>query len=121
MGINLIGSRAYYPSGPYIGVSEPSSIPEGNPDPSNYEILLTQKIGKSLIVKLKYHDCTNYEGIKILVYHNVSIQEFMGQKLIDPHFSDSKEYISPIARFVPTDEGFNFAIHFCTVLNQSNE
>ena len=118
MGINLIGSRAYYPSGPYIGVSEPSSIPQGNPDPNNYEILLTSKIGNSLIVKIKYHDCANYEGVKILVYHNVSIQELLGQKLIDPHFSDNKKYIYPIARFLPTDEGLDFARKFCKTLNQ---
>jgi hypothetical protein len=122
MGINLFrrNSNDSYPIEPYSERSESKSVPvpSGNPDPSNYEILLTSKIGNSLIVKIKYHDCSNYEGVKILVYHNVSIQKLMKQKLIDPHFSDNKKYISPVARFVPTDEGLDFARKFCNTLNQ---
>jgi hypothetical protein len=119
MGINIFrGSTDSYSREACSASIEPVSVPSGNPDPNNYEIMLIEKIGKSLIMKIKYLDCKNYEGVKILVYHNVSIKKLMNQKLIDPHFSDNKKYISPMARFVPTDEGLNFARQFCKVLNE---
>jgi len=39
------------------------------------------------------------------------------QGAIDPHFSDNHKYISPIARFVPTEEGLAMAKKLCEVLH----
>ncbi|MCK5613733.1 hypothetical protein KAR91_68345 [Candidatus Pacearchaeota archaeon] len=84
-----------------------------NPDPSNYEVLKHKQYGSLLIVMLKYHDCTNYEGTKILVFEGIEILDLYKQEVIDPHFCDDVKHHSPIARFVPTEEGWEYAVRFC--------
>lgn len=82
-----------------------------NPNPSNYEIQRHLHIGKFLIIQIKYLDCINFEGVKILVF-KTTIEKLMCQKNIDPHFCDNKKFISPIARFIPTKEGWQDAIDY---------
>jgi len=79
-------------------------------------IIQCWEIGKFTVIKLKYPDCTNYEGIKILVF-KASLSNIINQKKIDPHFSDNKTYISPIARFEPTHAGLLMALALCELLN----
>ena len=115
MGVNRSSSprRAWYPSGPRLDGSSSSSYsapaPDINPNPSNYKILLAEERGKFLIIKLQYPNCTNFEGNKILVYKGVKLIDLVNQKLIDPHFFENKKYVSPIARFIPTEEGLRMA------------
>lgn len=78
--------------------------------------ITNREIGKFTVIKLKYPDCTNYEGIKILVF-KASLSNIINQKKIDPHFSDNKTYISPIARFEPTHAGLLMALALCELLN----
>lgn len=98
--------------GIHIGFSRDSYISPaitGNPDPSKYEILRHKQDGDILVIEIHYPDCTNYEGKKILVYEGITLSELKLQKMIDPHFSESKEFVSPIARFEPTDRGWDMA------------
>ena len=95
------------------GFAVPGTPSSSNPNPSNYEILDSRQIGPYLIVKIKYPDCTNYEGIKILVFKGCTLGTLQLQKLIDPHFSENKEFHSPIARFEPTDAGWDMALNLC--------
>lgn len=110
--------RAWYPSGPWLDGVKPlpsysqPSPPAGNPDPSNYKILLLTEVGDYLIVKLNYPNCTNFEGNKILVFQGVKLIDLMNQKLIDPHFFQDAKYASPVARFTPTEEGMIMARAF---------
>lgn len=83
-----------------------------NPDPKNYSIMCYEQWRDNLVVRIIYHDCTNYEGEKILVFKGTNIQELKRQKLIDPHFSENKDYLSPIARFEPTRRGWVWAEEF---------
>lgn len=83
-----------------------------NPDPNNYQIIQAEEIGNFLVLRIKYPDCTNYEGTKILVFKDVKAIDLLKQKLIDPHFFEDKKYKSPVARFVPTNEGWQMAIDF---------
>lgn len=83
-----------------------------NPDPLNYRIIRSEQIGRFLLVKIKYLDCINFEGEKILLYEGITIDNLLKQRYIDPHFSDSKEHLHPIARFIPTDAGWNLANTF---------
>src|ERR1017187_7776268 len=76
-----------------------------NPDPFNFKILETAQIGQYLAVRINYPNCTNYEGNKILVYDGMEVDELKKMKGIDPHFSGSKEWKGPIARFEPTIQG----------------
>jgi len=80
-----------------------------DPDPLNYKILSSFELGDYLILEIKYLNCTNYEGKKILVYKGVTLLELFNQKYLDPHFSNSELYKHPIARFVPTVEGLAMA------------
>jgi hypothetical protein len=81
-----------------------------NPRPDNYEIIRSTKLGKFLVIEIKYLDCINYEGKKILVFENCSVAALKKQQLIDPHFSENKKFISPIARFEPTNKGWDMAL-----------
>jgi hypothetical protein len=91
-----------------------SSFDEGygsapNPNLKNFEISRSLQIGNFLVIKIIYSDCYNYEGNKILVFEGVTLIKLLKQEIIDPHFSDKAQYYSPIARFVPTDEGWYMA------------
>jgi hypothetical protein len=107
--------RAYYPSGPWIdGIRPPGDNPASepspeNPDPNNYHLVAAEENGPYLIVMIKYPNCSNFEGNKILVYKDLNLIALVNQKLIDPHFFKDAKYASPIARFVPTTEGWKMA------------
>lgn len=65
-------------------------------------------------MSIRYPDCTNYEGLKILVFEKgTKLEHLLNQGMIDPHFGT--EGIHPIARFVPTKDGLTRAKIFCGV------
>ncbi len=87
-----------------------------NPNPYKFKIVEWIQIGQYLTVKINYPDCTNYEGNKILVYDGIDIDDLRKYDAIDPHFSVNKKFKSPIARFEPTDQGWIYALKFCSYL-----
>lgn len=89
-----------------------------NPDPYNYVIKNDYQHGEYLIVLVNYPDCTNYEGNKVLVYKGIYLRDLVAQRSIDPHFSNSKSKHSPIARFVPTTEGWRMAMILVNALTE---
>jgi hypothetical protein len=104
------------PKIPQIPMSSPP-----NPNPARWEIIEHYHCGNPtgnnyLVIKIRYPDCTNYEGVKIMVYHNVSLEQLTKQVLIDPHFSDKTQWISPVARFEPTERGWDMAVRFCRAM-----
>lgn len=109
MGLNFSRSRSSY------DIPTECRTTNQNPDPLNYTLIKSDDVNSYLIVMIKYHGCSNYEGKKILVYKDISLIDLVNQKSIDPHFSNSKKFHSPIARFVPTDDGYKMAIKFCEV------
>lgn len=70
-----------------------------NPNPTNWRIIRTRAVGNTLVVEIVYPDCTNYEGGKVLLYAGVTLDSLVAQGNIDPHFCNSTDYHSPIARF----------------------
>lgn len=82
-----------------------------NPDPKNFQVKRYAMVGDGLVVEVHYPNCTNYEGRKVLVYAGVTLGELLSQGSIDPHFCESTEYHSPIARFEPTENGWSLATH----------
>lgn len=96
-------------------VSSGGNVDSPNPDPKNYRIMNFQRIGRFLIIEVNYPDCRNYEGNKILLYKDVLIDDLRNQGSIDPHFSDNKNMYSPIARFVPTNEGRELAVRLAQI------
>lgn len=94
----------------YSAACVPIAIPEGSPNPKNYRVVKSQTVGHHLVVVLKYPDCKNYEGKKILLYRNMALDSLLSQEEIDPHFSNTAKYLSPFARFEPTTDGWAAAI-----------
>jgi hypothetical protein len=91
-----------------------------NPDPSRWKLLKQKRVNGWLIVKLKYLDCTNFEGEKILVFRfDRTFKDlcFLNGDRIDPHFGPASgpfgSAMSPFARFEPTDLGWKAALAFC--------
>jgi hypothetical protein len=105
MGLNLFGSSC---ASCRTSVQEPRP----NPNPRNFKITDITSVGKYVIAKVHYPDCTNFEGNKILVFYNTTVGEVMRQGVLDPHFCEER-HLSPIARFVPTPEGLVMAMKFC--------
>lgn len=89
---------------------------EGNPNPARFEFVRIAKVGKFFLTEIIYPDCSNYEGHKILVFDRMfkgkplTKKKIQNMKVLDPHFSNSKEYLAPIARFEPTERGWRMAI-----------
>jgi len=77
-----------------------------DPNPSNWSLIKRVDYNNAHVVKVQYHDCTNYEGMKIMVYKG----HYNPIKHRDPHFAETLD--APIARFEPTDEGWNNACTF---------
>lgn len=80
------------------------------PSYKNFRLFEAITIANHTILKVLYPDCKNYEGTKILVYKSSDLGDIRFIKELDPHFCD--KHISPIARFVPTDEGMRMALKF---------
>jgi hypothetical protein len=81
-----------------------------------YRILTAFYCGNYLVLEIQYRGCTNYEGRKILVFKNTNVEQLKKQGSIDPHFGETKNYIWPIARFEPTEKGWNMAKNFVRFL-----
>jgi hypothetical protein len=62
--------------------------------------------GRFVMAMIRYPDCTNYEGRKIVLFENVTEDQVKKLDFIDPHFCNAG-HVSPIARYVPTDQGWN--------------
>jgi hypothetical protein len=111
MGLNFLGNRSSSTfdfgrdSSDYN--KPPVTInPSPSPNPNNYDIIGHLESNGWLLIKIKYLDCTNYEGMKILLFKDVTVMDLLKQKSIDPHFSENKKYKSPFARFEPTESGW---------------
>ena len=83
-----------------------------SPKRHNYKILKHINLNNNLVILIKYKDVDNYEGKKILVYENTNMNILNLQGDIDPHFSESSKLLSPVARFEPTERGWNWACRF---------
>lgn len=95
-------------------IIETTKVTFPNPNPNNYKIekLILHLDKGYVLVLINYPDCTNFEGNKILVYKNVDPSTIINAKFLDPHFCNNDEHPSPIARFIPTDEGWEMALKF---------
>lgn len=81
--------------------TNPTPIIPPNPNPLNYKIKSFKKIGNYLIVEVNYPNCTTFEGNKILIYENISLDDLIRQMRIDPHISDKTDIHYPIIRISP--------------------
>jgi len=118
MGLYIFRSSSMYDRPAYTPEKAPEKLP--NPDPHNYVINGIEKfVGRFMILDVTYPDCTNYEGRKILLYKDVKLRDLEEQGSIDPHFSDNKDFHSPIARFEPTLDGLQMAFTLAKALMEN--
>lgn len=90
-----------------------------NPDPEKFTLLSSEVINGYLALEIKYDGCTNFEGHKLLLFdRNVNLKNILLQNnnKIDPNFSNNQAFISPIARFVPNDNGWRMLRAMCEQL-----
>ena len=85
--------------------SSPVAVPP-NPDPGKWTLLAVTHFPNAYVLRVRYTGCTNYEGIKVMVYRGT----FHQPKVLDPHFQPHTH--SPIARFPPTEEGWQDAVKY---------
>jgi hypothetical protein len=98
----------------------PPQRDQRNPDPKNFSVLNAEALGDFVIAKVHYPNCTNYEGTKVLVFHNYTLAEVTNAPMLDPHFCDS-DHISPIARFEPSALGEQLARVLCQAMAQAED
>lgn len=88
------------------------------PDAGKYSIEQVERVGPHLVLKVKYPNCVrcSYEGVKVLVFLDVSEWQGLLWKRIDPHFRAGKfrldEAPSPAARFPASVEGWADALAY---------
>lgn len=111
MGIRIFARSLCKDKSHYENINDFSAF--GNPKPENFKIEKVKRIKRFVILMMCYPDCINYEGRKILVFENISINKIYQMKNIDPHFCDSCDHMSPVARFKPDSTGWEYAVSFC--------
>jgi len=80
------------------------NAPAPNPNPERWKLISVKKFKRAYVLKVLYLDATNFEGVKIMVYEG----EYQGTPThLDPHFAEVG--LSPIARFKPTQHGYQLA------------
>jgi hypothetical protein len=99
----------------YKKPTDKSPVEDKNPNPRMFQILELEQVGKHCVAKVKYSNCTNYEGRKILVFLNCKISLIKKLTYLDPHFTNEIG-IHPFARFAPTIKGWRAAIKLLQVL-----
>lgn len=116
MGMRLVsGGTSGVSFRPVSGNSSTIARHPLDPDPNKWHIVAHEQIGAFLVLKIRYPNCTNHEGNKILLYRGVTISDIQEWDYLDPHFLEG--CVSPIARFSPTDEGWQDAISFAKMKN----
>ena len=95
---------------------ELKAAPLPNPDPANFVIKDIVEVGSYLVARIHYPDCKNYEGNKIMVYENTTKEQLKSVERLDPHFCERLGCISPVARFVPTEQGWDAAKIFAELM-----
>lgn len=100
--------------GPYSRsvISDCGSKTAPNPNPKKCTVQTAYTNDDYTVLSIKYDGCTNFEGYKILVFRG-PLAPIIEQRVfgggIDPHFSASTNVLHPMARFEPTDGGWEMA------------
>ena len=78
-----------------------------NPNPYKFEILDIFEKNNYTVVKVHYVGCTNFEGIKILLFEGNIKDEILKLNALDPHFMENGKF-TLLARFRPDEKGWKF-------------
>lgn len=89
--------------------SVPPTPIKGDPNPLRFTIEAVEHGNGYVLALVRYPDCTNHEGLKILLFHGVSVAWVRDLVKLDPHFFEGG---SIVARFAPTPKGLKMARTF---------
>ena len=82
--------------------------PAPNPRPDRWTLVKVHEWPKAFVLLVRYHDATNFEGLKVMVFRGVFPgKEAIRARNLDPHFTPDDS--SPVARFRPDREGIDLA------------
>lgn len=81
-----------------------------DPDPATFTIKRLIQVGTFVVGHVQYPNATNFEGNKVLVWENATVDDISQLEVIDPHFLENN---SIIARFRPDANGIASAIRYC--------
>jgi hypothetical protein len=90
------------------------SAPAPNPSPDRWTLLEKAEYKGGYVLRVRYHDCTNFEGVKVMVYRG----KYAPQRSLDPHFCYGPD--SPVARFRPDEAGWEAACAYASSLGNAN-
>jgi len=99
----------------YTNPSDPVAVAP-NPSPTRWVLLRDVTFPHATVLKVKYLDCTNFEGIKVMVYEG----RFRPSYELDPHFFEY-DANSPIARFRPDKKGWSLALGLAKHISYTKE
>lgn len=98
---------------PAISVDDESLIGiTSSPDPTRFKIKKIKAYKRFICVFINYEEAINYEGNKIIVLKDSTVDEIKSLKEIDPHFWEKGKVI---ARFEPTEEGWKDATLYARI------
>lgn len=100
-----------------FGPSKGSAPLPGEPVPSRFEVVRGVDVYAWCVVELRYPDAVTFGGRKIAVY-DVNLDSLKRERELDPHFTDTGDGLSPIARFKPDKLGWSRAVAFAAVENR---
>lgn len=86
-----------------------------DPDPSRFEILQHYEENGHTMILIKYPNCINYEGQKVILYKDTTFDKINSLKILDPHFTNTNR-IKPFARFEPTEDGIQACYNLMKIL-----
>ena len=109
MGCNPFLRGSDYPFLGELDCSPPSVLTQNsvNPDPSSFRVKKVYTSNGLFVSLVNYPNCTTFEGNKILV----TTYDVREKIKLDPHFHNGSGLI---ARFEPTDTGWEAAVWFVT-------
>jgi hypothetical protein len=79
------------------------------PNSANYKIERAEVYNNNTVVQVRYPDCPDFNGKKILVFRGYQMVVLMNTNRLDPQFSLTSNLI---AQFLPTDDGWAMAVSF---------
>lgn len=89
---------------------EPPDAPrKGDPVPARFHIQRVFAANGHVAAEIVWPDASNFEGRKIAIYR-CDLPELAAAKSLDPHFSEKRGPLVPIARFEPTEYGWSMAV-----------
>jgi hypothetical protein len=96
-------------------------LAQGQIDAEKAEVVDMHRVGPHVVLKVQYPTCKkcSYEGLKVMVYLNVTEAQVIRWRVFDPHFQDPatakqspREAPSPAARFPASKEGWDDALAY---------